>query len=136
MDRFVKRAHGTIDIGGLRNDVIGTASVDLRHRNHKIVTGKMVATNDALQRHHHGGRRNHRIASVLRIRTVPPLPFKVNFKRIYRSHQRSVSGIEPTRLGPGRIVQRIEVIDIKLLKNPFLHHNFCAAASLFCGLEN
>ena len=68
-------------------------------------------------------------------RTMTALTGQIDRKGICRRHDRPRRGVKPAKLQTRCIVDRVDLIDVKAVHHPFLHHHLAAAAGFLGRLE-
>ena len=93
-----ERPHRAREARALRDDVVGVAGVDLRHRDHRGLDRTHVPRDDALDRGRDVGRREHRVDARLRPRAVRPAAGDVDVEEgAARHHRPGAHGEAPER---------------------------------------
>ena len=132
----IECAYSAVHIGCVWDYIVDRARVNLRDAHHQIIKRIVIATDNCLDRLRYSAGRDHRIARFMRHRAMTTDPFDINVERINRSHDLIRCSVKPARDKTGRIVNAINGTDVERVHDPFLHHDFCAAAILLSGLEN
>ncbi len=91
---FGETAHGAVDIGLVRNDVIGAAGVDLADRDDEIVERIARPAGDGLDGLGDRTGGDNRIAGVVMVGDMAADTVDMNVKGVYSGHDRAGCGVE------------------------------------------
>src|SRR5690606_29064415 len=132
----LQRAHRPGDLGGLGDDVVGVAGVELRHRYNRRFDRVDGAGNDGLQRLDDRGTHDQRIDRAVRLGGVAAASGDVDGELIGCGHQRAGADGEGAGGDAGHVVHAEHLLDAPALHQAVLDHRLAAGAAFFRRLEN
>ena len=128
-----------VEVRGVRDDVAPGAGVEGTDGHHHRVEDVEAPGDHRLERGHHGGRRGHRVAPVVRRGAVAAPAVHGHLEPVAGGHQRAGPGPE----GPPRVLRRHHVHAVRRVGPPaggvehaLVDHQAGAVPALLTGLEH